>query len=71
MAARDVLRTLIEEKKRGFKDPSAVTDEKALGILVAEYFRWDGQSMLEVAEAGLIDSNFAEAGALVGAAELS
>jgi len=35
-----------------------VPEEKALGCLVAEFCRWDGDRILEVAAAALRDANF-------------
>lgn len=56
------LRMLIKEQKNtSFVFPDDHPDEKALGILVAHFCRWDGNAILEVAAAALQDANFEDA----------
>jgi hypothetical protein len=53
------LSDLIEAQKRdSFTDPSSATDEDALGILISQHFKWDGEAILRVAESALEDANF-------------
>lgn len=69
--SRPRLRALISEQKRqGYTSGSFPTDAKALGMLVAAYFRYDGPAILRTAEAALEDANFnAEAAKVAEMAE--
>jgi len=37
---------------------SKATDEQALGIMLSQYFEWDGLALLKVAYSALEDANF-------------
>ena len=45
-------------KKDAFKDPLATPDEKAFGLLLSNYFDFNGFAVLETAYAALTDCNF-------------
>lgn len=58
---KDVLKLLIETqiKKSFVPDYQAkATQEEAAGIMLSQYFEWDGLSLLMVARAALEDANF-------------
>jgi hypothetical protein len=55
------IKALLKEiKKESFKPEyqKVVSEQECMGLLVSKYFEWDGLSVLEVARAGLTDSNF-------------
>lgn len=53
------LKKLITEKKRlAFSDGYEATDEEALGLLISQYFEWDGISILKTLGYALEDANF-------------
>jgi hypothetical protein len=56
---RQVLQVAIDAKReRAFRDPAATPDERALGCLIAEFFRWDGGEIIDTFLAALEDANF-------------
>ena len=53
------IKQLIEEqKKKSFTDPSTASDQEALGILISQYFKWDGKKIFETSYNAFEDSNF-------------
>ena len=64
----EALDTLIAETvKRAFvKEYQAkATPQEALGILIANYFEWDGLRILETASSALEDANFHTESAII------
>lgn len=54
-----VLKALIDQQKAtSFREPEKASDEEALGILISQHLGWDGDAILQVAEAALTDANF-------------
>jgi hypothetical protein len=53
-----VKRLLEVVKEQHYNEPATVTDEQAMGILMAQYFEWDGLAILRATFEGLEDSNF-------------
>lgn len=47
-----------KQKKENFGDPSKATDQEALGIMISQYFQWDGQQIFDCAYNAFEDSNF-------------
>ena len=47
-----------KQKKESFGDPSKATDQEALGIMISQYFQWDGQQIFDCAYNAFEDSNF-------------
>jgi hypothetical protein len=45
-------------KRDRFNDDYQATNEEAMGILLSNYFDWDGIAVLTAASHGLEDSNF-------------
>jgi len=55
------LKNLIEEKKiEFFNEPQKATDEEVLGILISQYFKWDGNKIFKTTYSAFEDSNFHE-----------
>ena len=53
------LKNLIEEKKiEFFNEPQKATDEEVLGILISQYFKWDGNKIFKTTYSAFEDSNF-------------
>lgn len=53
------LKNLIEEKKiEFFNEPQKITDEEVLGILISQYFKWDGNKIFKTTYSAFEDSNF-------------
>lgn len=53
------LKKLIDEKKQSaFVLPDTASDADALGILISQYFEWDGLEILKTMYAALEDANF-------------
>ena len=49
---------LVDVKHNAFTDPNAVSDEEAFGLLLSQYFVWNGQAIFETAKFAFEDSNF-------------
>lgn len=49
---------IAKQKTESFIDPASASDERALGILVSQHFRWDGAAICEAFAAALTDANF-------------
>ena len=47
-----------DHKKECFTDPNNATDEEALGILISQYFEWDGNKIFKTSYNAFEDSNF-------------
>ena len=59
MTIRQKLKQLIEEqKKESFVDPSTTTDSEALGLMISQYFKWDGKEIFDTSYFGFEDSNY-------------
>ena len=57
--AMDLFRQAIKLKKEtSFTDPTMATDEDALGILISQFSKWDGQKIFHTAFQAFEDSNF-------------
>ena len=57
----DKLRELIKECKKDFYIPEyqdKASDTDALGILISQYFEWNGSEILKTAYSAFEDSNF-------------
>lgn len=53
------LATLIEEQRQySFSEPEKASVEDALGILIAQHFKWDVKAILRTASAALEDANY-------------
>lgn len=54
------LKNLIEEKKIELSPYFALmlTDEEVLGILISQYFKWDGNKIFKTTYSAFEDSNF-------------
>lgn len=66
---KDVIAALLQAQIKKTFIPSAqanATEEEAAGIMLSQYFQWDGLSILEVAQAGLEDANFHKESAAIG-----
>ena len=46
------------KKETAFVNPSITSDEEALGILVSQFAKWDGQKIFDVSYNAFEDSNF-------------
>ena len=54
-----ILKTLIDMKKHeAFVEGYEATDAEALGLLISQYFSWDGLTILETTSYALEDANF-------------
>lgn len=49
---------LKEVKEKTFTKGYEATDEEAMGILLSQYFKWNGLSVLEATYNALEDANF-------------
>jgi len=47
-----------DHKKECFTDPNTATDEEALGIMISQYFKWDGNKIFKTSYNAFEDSNF-------------
>ena len=57
--ALDLLDQAVKKMKEiAFVNPSASSDEDALGILVSKFSKWDGQGIFNIAYQAFEDSNF-------------
>tara|TARA_E500000178_G_C16982689_1_gene736595 strand:+ start:292 stop:534 length:243 start_codon:yes stop_codon:yes gene_type:complete len=53
------LKNLIDEKKiEFFNEPQKITDEEVLGILISQFFKWDGNKIFKTTYSAFEDSNF-------------
>ncbi len=53
------LKELIRDKKlSAFVQDYCASDQEALGLLIAQYFEWDGIHILETLKCALEDANF-------------
>jgi hypothetical protein len=58
-AFKAAIRTEIEHVKTdGFTKDYQASDEEALGIVLAQFFEWDGVAVLKTASYALEDANF-------------
>tara|TARA_A200000159_G_scaffold92508_1_gene85958 strand:+ start:1988 stop:2215 length:228 start_codon:yes stop_codon:yes gene_type:complete len=56
---KETLRQLIEEKKRtAFNSDYVASDAEALGILISQYFEWDGEKIFQTMFNAMEDANF-------------
>lgn len=56
---KEALRHLIEEKKRtAFTSDYVASDAEALGILISQYFDWDGEQIFQTMFNAMEDANF-------------
>lgn len=56
---KETLRQLIEEKKRtAFNSDYVASDAEALGILISQYFEWDGEQIFQTMFNAMEDANF-------------
>lgn len=54
-----MLKDLIEKRKeKSFYDPETVSDEEALGVLIAVHYQWDAKKIIEAFQYALEDANF-------------
>ena len=56
-----ILPELIEQTKRECFDSkywNQITDQEVLGVILARFFKWDGQACFETLTYALEDSNF-------------
>jgi hypothetical protein len=61
-----VLADLVQEQKeKSFQDPSSATDPEALGILISNYYEWDGLRIMRAFQFALEDANFHTESAMV------
>ena len=59
MTIKEKLKKLIEQqKKESFTDPNQIKDSEALGIMISQFFEWDGQKIFNSAYYAFEDSNF-------------
>jgi hypothetical protein len=59
MTIKQKLKQLIEEqKKQSFTDPSTTSDSDAMGIMLSQYFDWDGNEIFNSSYSAFEDSNF-------------
>jgi hypothetical protein len=57
--SNDTIRQVVESVKRDyFTADYKASDAEAMGIVLAQFFSWDGLVVLEAAEHGLTDANF-------------
>lgn len=57
--AMDMFKQAIKLKKEtAFVNPETATDEEALGILISQFAKWDGQKIFDVSYNAFEDSNF-------------
>ena len=56
---QEQIKTIIDrEKITRFISGYDATDEEMLGVLIAQYFSWDGEKILRTMQYALEDSNF-------------
>lgn len=59
MSIKEKLKQLIsEQKKQSFTNPQEATDNEALGIMISQYFNWDGEQIFKASYNAFEDSNF-------------
>ena len=59
MTIKEKLKQLIDEqKKKSFRDPSTALDSEALGIMISQYFEWNGKEIFLTSYNAFEDSNF-------------
>ena len=59
MTIKKKLKKLIQEqKKQTFKDPNQVSDFEALGVMLSQYFDYDGKAIFDCSSSAFTDSNF-------------
>ena len=59
MTIKEKLKKLIEQqKKESFINPNQIKDSEALGIMISQFFEWDGQKIFNSAYYAFEDSNF-------------
>lgn len=59
MSIEKKLKQLIsEQKKQSFINPDSVLDSEALGIMISQYFKWDGKQIFLTSYNAFEDSNF-------------
>ena len=57
--AMDMFKQAIKLKKEtAFVNPETATDEEALGILISQFAKWDGQKIFDTSYNAFEDSNF-------------
>ncbi len=49
---------ITEQKKQSFYNPKTTTDEEAIGVMLANYFEWDGNKIFKTAYNAFEDANF-------------
>ena len=47
-----------DQKQESFTDPNRATDEEALGIMISQYFEWQGEKIYNTSYYAFEDSNF-------------
>lgn len=65
--AKELCQLISKKKETAFIKGYNATDAEALGILIAQYFDWDGKRILETAKWALEDANYHESSAEVDA----
>jgi ribosome maturation factor RimP len=58
---KEVLAPLVEEMRYEIFRPEYADSqsvERILGVIVSKFLRWDGDAIIEVARAALVDANF-------------
>ena len=59
MKIEDKLKKLIEEQKeKSFTDPSQASDCDALGIMISQYLKWDGNEIFKTCYNAFEDANY-------------
>jgi len=59
MTISEKLKALIEEQKnQSFIDPKQATDCEALGLMISQFCKWDGNKIFESTFNAFEDSNF-------------
>jgi len=59
MKIEDKLKKLIEEQKeKSFTDPSRASDCDALGIMISQYLKWDGNEIFKTCYNAFEDANY-------------
>lgn len=49
---------LKEVKEHSFTSPDTISDAEAFGVLIANYFEWDGRQIAQTAFYALEDANY-------------
>ena len=59
MTIKEKLKKLIQEQKeQSYQNPKNVSDFEALGIMLSQYFDYDGKAIFDCSSSAFIDSNF-------------